>query len=112
MAAGNKKRDGVVNNLGTGNDITDRNRWFIRGQLLFQGDSGLKVRIIGDYNKIDELCCGVFSFQQGLATSVLTRPLIGGQVNAPGTAFTNNVYFNYAPTHKLETGRSSSRERV
>jgi outer membrane receptor protein involved in Fe transport len=102
LAAGYNRRDGVVQNLGTGNDITDRNRWFIRGQLLFQGDSGLKVRLIGDYNKIDELCCGVFSFQQGLATSVLTSPLIGGKVNAPGTAFDNNTYFNFDPTNKIE----------
>jgi iron complex outermembrane receptor protein len=102
LAAGYNRRDGVVQNLGTGNDITDRNRWFIRGQLLFQGDSGLKVRLIGDYNKIDELCCGVFSFQQGLATSVLTSPLIGGKVNAPGTAFENNAYFNFDPTNKIE----------
>ena len=102
LAAGYNKRDGYVTNLATNGKIGDRNRWFVRGQLLFQGDSGLKVRIIGDYNQIDEICCGVFSVQTGQATGVLTSPLIGGKVNAPADLFKDQLYFNYDPTNKID----------
>ena len=102
LAAGYNKRDGYNTNLATGGKINDRNRWFIRGQLLYQGDNGLKVRLIGDYSKIDEICCGVFSVQTGTATSVLTSPLIGGKVNAPGDLFKDTLYFNYDPTNKID----------
>ena len=102
LAAGYNKRDGYITNLATGGKIGNRDRWFVRGQLLFQGDNGLKVRIIGDYSKIDEICCGVFSVQTGQATSVLTSPLIGGKVNAPGDLFKDQLYFNYDPTNKID----------
>ena len=102
LAAGYNKRDGYTQNLGTGNKTSDRNRWFIRGQLLFAPDNGLKVRIIGDYGKIDELCCGVFNVQQGARTGVLISPLIGGKVNAPSQLFDNVIYTNFDSTNKVE----------
>ena len=64
FAAGYNKRDGYNKNLATGNRINERDRWFVRGQLLFKGDSGLTARLIGDYSKIDENCCGVFNVQE------------------------------------------------
>ena len=102
LAAGYNKRDGYTSNPVTGNNTSDRNRWFVRGQLLFQPDSGLKVRIIGDYGKIDELCCGVFNVLQGARTGILTSPAFGGRVNTPAQLFDNVVYTNFDSTNKLE----------
>ncbi len=102
LAAGYNKRDGYTKNLGTGNNTSDRNRWFVRGQLLFAPDNGLKVRIIGDYGKIDELCCGVFNVLQGARTGVLLSPPINGRVNTPAQLFDNIVYTNFDSTNKLE----------
>ena len=102
FAAGYNKRDGYTRNLATGNNTSDRNRWFMRGQLLFQPDSGLKVRLIGDYGKIDEICCGVFNVQQGARTGILTSPAFGGKVNTPAQLFDNVVYSNFDSTNKLE----------
>jgi len=56
------RRDGfydVVNAAnGTENDVNDRNRIFARGQLLYQPNDRLSVRLIGDYTRRNESCCG------------------------------------------------------
>jgi outer membrane receptor protein involved in Fe transport len=56
------RRDGfydVVNAAGgTESDVNDRNRFFTRGQLLFEPSDGLSIRLIGDYSRRNESCCG------------------------------------------------------
>ncbi len=55
------KRDGFYRNVdasgATIDRVNDRNRYFVRGQLLFQPDSALSVRLIGDYTHRTESCC-------------------------------------------------------
>ncbi|RYD55893.1 MAG: TonB-dependent receptor [Sphingomonadales bacterium] len=55
------KRDGFYRNVDAAGQtidrINDRNRYFVRGQLLFQPSSDLSIRIIGDYTNRDESCC-------------------------------------------------------
>ena len=56
------RRDGfydVVNaSGGTEDDVNDRNRYFLRGQLLFEPNDQLSIRLIGDYTRRNESCCG------------------------------------------------------
>jgi outer membrane receptor protein involved in Fe transport len=56
------KRDGFlrVDNPqgGTEKRVNDRNRYFVRGQLLFEPSDNMEFRLIGDYTKRDESCCG------------------------------------------------------
>src|SRR6185369_3975557 len=52
------KRDGFLKDLVSGRRINDRDRWLLRGQVLFQPSDNLSVRIIGDYSHRDEECCG------------------------------------------------------
>jgi iron complex outermembrane receptor protein len=56
------RRDGfydVVNAAaGTEEHVNNRNRLFVRGQLLFEPNEDLSVRLIGDYTTRDESCCG------------------------------------------------------
>ena len=52
------KRDGFLKDVVSGRRINDRDRWLLRGQVLFQPSDALSVRIIGDYSKRDEECCG------------------------------------------------------
>jgi iron complex outermembrane recepter protein len=56
------KRDGFVKQVTPGEpDINDRDRYLVRGQLLFQPNSDLSVRLIGDYSQRSENCCaGLF----------------------------------------------------
>ena len=51
------KRDGFVEDLISGRDINDRNRWLLRGQVLFQPTDDFSFRLIGDYSKRNEECC-------------------------------------------------------
>ena len=79
--AGYNNRDGFLTNGFNGEDVNDRNRWFARGQLLFDNGGPLQARIIADYDKIEERCCGVVNVAPSLETGIITSPLIGGQIN-------------------------------
>ncbi|MGQ0660048.1 TonB-dependent receptor [Sphingosinicella sp.] len=56
------RRDGfydVVNPTGgTESQVNNRDRFFVRGQLLFEPSDDLSIRIIGDYSRREESCCG------------------------------------------------------
>ena len=68
-------RDGYYKNNVLNTDINDRNRWATRGQLLVNASENLRFKLIGEYNKIDEVCCGASSIFNGPATQAI--PLIG-----------------------------------
>ncbi len=52
------KRDGYYYDVVNNTDYNDRNRYFVRGQLLLQASPDVTVRLIGDYTRRDEKCCG------------------------------------------------------
>ncbi len=52
------KRNGFLKDVISGRGINNRDRWLLRGQLLFQPNDALSVRIIGDYANRKEECCG------------------------------------------------------
>jgi outer membrane receptor protein involved in Fe transport len=54
-----QQRDGFIKNATPGEpDINDRDRYLVRGQLLFQPNSDISFRLIGDYSNRRENCCG------------------------------------------------------
>ena len=72
-----KKRDGFLNDVVSGRDVNDRDRWLLRGQLLFQPNDDLSVRVIGDMAKRDEECCA--------APYLPARDFVGGVGEQPST---------------------------
>ena len=68
------KRNGFLTDVVSGRKINGRDRWLIRGQLLFQPSDDLSVRLIGDYSDRKEECCGA-SFLPSRNVS-----LVGGQL--------------------------------
>lgn len=97
------KRDGFITNDLTGQDINNRNRYGVRGQLLFEPSDNLSVRFIADYNNIDERCCAatpIFHAPGPLAALLdlggpLTDPLPGGTPNLINRdPFDRHVSFN------------------
>lgn len=103
LAAGINKRDGYVRDLGTGNRTNERDRWFVRGQALFQPNDEFKVRIIGDYGHITENCCAVVNLARGVATqAVLLAPPINGQTTDPANPFADVVYNNFDSTNDIK----------
>jgi iron complex outermembrane receptor protein len=75
------KRDGYFRNVdaagNTLNRINDRDRYFVRGQLLFQPTSDISFRLIGDYTHRKEACCA--------ATYISTRETFDPTPGAAGT---------------------------
>jgi outer membrane receptor protein involved in Fe transport len=51
------KRDGFYTDPANNTDINDRDRVFVRGQLLFEPTEDLSIRLIADYTYRDEKCC-------------------------------------------------------
>jgi iron complex outermembrane receptor protein len=51
------RRDGFYYDVTNKDDFNDRNRYFVRGQLLFQPTSDISLRLIGDYTRRYEKCC-------------------------------------------------------
>ncbi len=51
------KRDGFLKDVISGRRVNDRDRWMLRGQMLFQPSDDLSVRLIADYSKRNEECC-------------------------------------------------------
>ncbi len=52
------KRDGFYYDPTNKTDVNNRDRYFVRGSVLFEPSSDLSVRLIGDYTYRDEKCCG------------------------------------------------------
>ena len=51
------KRDGFYKDDTTGRDVNTRDRYFLRGQLLFEPNDDLSIRLIADYTSRKEACC-------------------------------------------------------
>ena len=97
---GINKRDGYVTELNSGEKINDRDRWNVRGQLLFDNGGPLRLRAIGDYSKIDELCC-----QVGNVVAGPTVPLVfaaGGSI-VTGDFFGDTTRLNFLPQNEVES---------
>lgn len=60
------KRDGFLTDVTNKTDVNNRDRYFLRGQLLFQPTSDLSVRLIGDYTHRNEDCCGAAYVDQSI----------------------------------------------
>lgn len=99
ISGGYNRRDGYVKNLANGDDLNNRNRWFVRGQLLFVPSDALTVRLIGDYDKIDEKCCAVFNLRRSAASGAVLG--VGGQLNDPAKPFADVVYSDVIPFNKV-----------
>ena len=84
------KRDGYARDLSTGTDLNNRNRYDLRGDLLFKASDDFTIRVIGDYSDINERCCFVANIVNG-PTGALVDALRGG----PGLGLVAERPFSY-----------------
>lgn len=75
------KRDGFYNDVNNDTDVNNRNRYFVRGQLLFEPSDTFSARLIGDYTNRKERCCGAVYVGRDV------NPYVG-DLNEPGS---NNI---------------------
>ncbi|MFN3516210.1 MAG: TonB-dependent receptor [Novosphingobium sp.] len=75
------KRDGFLEDPQNNIDVNNRNRFFVRGQILWEPSSDISVRLIGDYTWRKERCCGAIYVDSSV------NPFIGN-LNNPSTPLT------------------------
>lgn len=107
ISGGYNRRDGTEQDAGTGLKTNNRNRYFVRGQVLYAPANGLRVRVIGDYGQIEERCCAVLTALAGPGTAAIRA--VGGKVSTPGdltTAYSNlpstNDITNYGVSGQVD----------
>jgi iron complex outermembrane recepter protein len=97
-------RDGYLTNTTTGDNVNNRDRKSVRGDLLWQASDAVSLRVIADYNVITERCCGVVPLFNGPATQFIGAPPpfgLGAPVGDPANKFDNDIVFNTDPTNRL-----------
>ncbi len=95
------RRDGYAQDLKLDTDVNDRNRWGVRGQLLFEPTDALSIRLIGDYDKIDENCCIAGNVIAG-PTVAITDALAGGTSVDANNPYSYKVYNNFLSSNEIE----------
>ncbi len=85
LTASFQQRDGYIKDTGTGDTYNDRDRWAIKGQLLWNITPDATLRVIADYAKTDEACCVAVPIFYGPAGAALSA--LGGKLRA-GTPYT------------------------
>ena len=83
------QRSGFLEDVISGRDVNDRDRWLLRGQALFQPNENVSFRLIADYAKRDEECCSATYLRaydytlQGEQPSTFrnTMQILGGIIN-------------------------------
>ncbi len=92
-------RDGFYEDLGTGEEYSERNRYGVRGDILWEPSLDVSFRLIADYDKIDEQCCGISNLVDG-PTGDVVRALGGNLVSED--PFSREVFYDVAPTNEIE----------
>nr|WP_067490242.1 TonB-dependent receptor [Erythrobacter sp. CCH5-A1] len=72
------KRDGFYTDTANNTDVNDRDRFFLRGQVLFEPTDALSIRLIADYTYRDEKCCAATYVDASITPSI-------GNLNNPST---------------------------
>jgi len=68
------ERDGFYNDVVNNVNINDRDRYLVRGQLLFEPTENLTFRLVGDYSKKEEACCAATFVQPDFAPLARVSP--------------------------------------
>ena len=93
------KRDGYGRIVNLNNaEVNDRNRYTVRGQLLFEPSDTLRIRAMADYGKIDESCCVVSTLVAGPTAAAVFG--VGGALSTD--FFSYDTYLNQIPVNEVE----------
>lgn len=99
ISGGYNRRDGYISNAFNGDDVSNRNRWFARGQMLFEPGGDFSFRVIADYDELDEKCCAVFNLRPSAATAAIGA--LGGRVNDFRDPFADVIYSDVVPFNRV-----------
>ena len=91
------KRDGYGFDVGLNERVNERNRWGVRGSILFKASEDFKIRLIADYDKIDENCC--------LTANIVDGPT-GNAVRAVGGRVISNQPFAFIAASNIPSSNN------
>jgi iron complex outermembrane recepter protein len=75
------RRDGFYDDPANSVDVNNRNRYFVRGQLLWEPSDSISLRLIGDYSRRNERCCAAIYVDNTVNEFI-------GDLNNPSTPLT------------------------
>jgi len=88
------KRDGFLRDVISGRRVDGRNRWLLRGQILYQPNDNLSFRLVGDYSKLDEECCSATYLPAQDVTAAGPQPSTIAFIERSLGAFINDDTFS------------------
>ncbi len=94
------ERDGIVDDFNSGREYNNRDRYLFRGQLAFQPNDDVDIRIIADGSSRDEVCCAAVQRIVG-PTGGLIR-LLGGNLPIPADPFARESSVSQARDYQEE----------
>ena len=95
-----RTRDGFYNDVNNDSMYDGRDRYNLRGQLLWRQSDELDVRIIADYSERSESCCPAAFWIAGPTSAAVAA--LGGDVTEFRIGGDANVGTNYAPYENVE----------
>lgn len=102
LSGGYNSQDGYAESFTTGlPNVNDRNRFNLRGQLLWEPNDVASVRLIADYSEIDEICCHVTNIQNGPTAAIITSPVLGGNLADPNDPLAFIDYRDVNPINEI-----------
>lgn len=84
---GYHKRDGYATDVNSGRRFNNLDRFFVRGQALYES-ADLSIRVIGDYAETDEQCCIAVQTQVGRTGAAVN--LLSGLAGRTGIIANND----------------------
>jgi iron complex outermembrane receptor protein len=102
LSGGINTRNGYTDSLVGLDKINDRDRWNLRGQMLYEPMEDVKFRLIADYSEIDEICCTTAGFENG--PTALAVQALGGIVTDDADPFSFESALNASPHDTVEDG--------
>ncbi len=98
MSAQFTRRDGLVTNVNTARKLNNLNNLALRGQLLYEPNDDLRIRLIADVSDLDSDCCTQTFYRVGTSMRSAARQFYGliaalpAHGLAPYSPASTNVY--------------------
>ncbi|MEL7454310.1 MAG: TonB-dependent receptor, partial [Pseudomonadota bacterium] len=100
LDAGYNRRDGFFDIENLDEEINDRERYNVRGQLVYRPTDDLKFRLIGDFSNLDEACCFAGNIVAGPTVAAIGA--VGGQIS-PEDVFSGETFLNIVPENEVDS---------
>lgn len=100
ISGGVNTRDGYTESVVGLGELNNRDRWNLRGQLLYQPTDDVTIRFIADTSQIDESCCTVADVINGPTTAAVRA--LGGTVLDDSDPFAFESALNVDPSNYVK----------